>query len=1358
MRSEVRGESPPLSLSLFSLSLRVVCLCLTSLTKISLPSHPHQSNTGDGTVDWEQRFVALEQRVSDVELQYTVDAAELSANVSLISITMSNLMAKNDSVSYDMHIAAFQAMMTDLGAMQTQADANANRVTQLVASHTWKTDVLNATIADLKRHLNNTDEAIAANDADQTMQLHATTTNVTRQLESLNADSLLLNQSVATIQTTMDLLMTKNDSVSYDMHVAAFDTMLKKLAGTNDLVQAHEAAAEVLTSTIQSDYAALKDAVETLQVNTTEIVSTMQDHAAAAAAARATLVATLAATTAVADGERKAIAATQGDFAAAQDNLASAQDVLRKSVTSNAALVAAEVLEIDAGVTAHGKEFAVLNGTVYTLMAAVANNTQTGDGEDDPTLAEQLQLISENMKQYGLYTQCSVGGWSAFGACSHTCDGGTMSRTRSVAPLAGYEGIKDACPVDTETATCNTGPCPKDCAVGNFSDWSECSAQCGPGTQVHTRPLLQSALGGGSCPKLFETQACQIVASNDTVGCTAAVLAVLEGTWAPDDAANSAYKVCTGGEIDTVEKLAPFNDCELISGNLKFFIPVDFTVGSTFAKLIAVSGDVVVYNTGMKQLAATSFPLLAAIGGSLQVAHNTELLVIESFGALHAIRGLLDINNNAKLLSVELLEVQDVEGRVQLSVNAQLEIVSYPKLKAAGEVWLENNNQLSVLALSMLAECDGQFYVKNNNMLYELTTPELVRISKDLQVLNNQRLDHIVMPKLALAGYINIYQDYQLDFVSFPKLVVIEGNCHFQYNDALEFVSMPELTRVDGKMYIYYNHKMVTFSMPKLMEIDGDMQIDNNRLLESLADFSALTSINGGLYVQNNPQMQCIKGLSNVSSINGALSITQNTKLFMCDELYSQLSSVASSVNSGNSYVKRDDCDHACGSVELRQDCELGGYGGWTNCSDSCGPATHFRSLIIVTPASNGGSCDTKEESAACDKSRFNTPCDDTVSKILAGSWDLAEDGAGSLKVCDGGEVDDATQLAAYTGCEIINGNLKFFLAEDVDFIAVQPFSALLAVSGDVVFFGTEITEIPAGVFPSVQVVGGKLLIGHNTVLVSVKAFRQLHTVGNDMRVEQNEKLAVFDVDSVEAVGGDLEFSFNRVLKAVSFSKLKVVDRTWKIEECAVQTVAMPLLESVGGEFFLVSNNNLKSTSLPKLTLVDCAESTDSYMYISHNNNMQTLDLSELTTVNTRSNLQFLYNNALNSINLPKLTFIKSNFEVLYAARLTVIAMPALKEIGGSVQISSNPSLTSMKDFDSLAKVNGQVNIRDNVKLQCIRGWANVAQITGQVCISGNSKLFMCDELANGLKTAANNNVCSSFSYVPRDNCDHVCV
>ena len=87
------------------------------------------------------------------------------------------------------------------------------------------------------------------------------------------------------------------------------------------------------------------------------------------------------------------------------------------------------------------------------------------------------------------YTQClpvacQLGPWTA---CDATCGGGTSTRPIVTQPLRGGQ----ECGVTEEA--CNTQPCPVDCVQ---SDWSYCSSLCGPGTQ--TRTVITPASNGGT--------------------------------------------------------------------------------------------------------------------------------------------------------------------------------------------------------------------------------------------------------------------------------------------------------------------------------------------------------------------------------------------------------------------------------------------------------------------------------------------------------------------------------------------------------------------------------------------------------------------------------------------------------------------------------------------------------------------------------------------------------------------------------------------------------------------------------------------------------------------------------------------
>ncbi|KAL4217429.1 hypothetical protein ACF0H5_023879 [Mactra antiquata] len=85
--------------------------------------------------------------------------------------------------------------------------------------------------------------------------------------------------------------------------------------------------------------------------------------------------------------------------------------------------------------------------------------------------------------------------WSAWSACDVTCGNGTENRKRTC--VSGDTCVGDA----VETSQCNKPPCPIHGGYGSWTQWSDCSTNCGNGTQHRTRvcdnPVPQN--GGTPC-------------------------------------------------------------------------------------------------------------------------------------------------------------------------------------------------------------------------------------------------------------------------------------------------------------------------------------------------------------------------------------------------------------------------------------------------------------------------------------------------------------------------------------------------------------------------------------------------------------------------------------------------------------------------------------------------------------------------------------------------------------------------------------------------------------------------------------------------------------------------------------------
>ncbi|GFS05126.1 brain-specific angiogenesis inhibitor 1 [Elysia marginata] len=87
--------------------------------------------------------------------------------------------------------------------------------------------------------------------------------------------------------------------------------------------------------------------------------------------------------------------------------------------------------------------------------------------------------------------------WTPWSSCSVSCGGGTRERSRDC--YLGQFGGANCTGHDHETSTCNPHNCPVNGKWLQWSEWGNCSKECGTGTQERFRICEGPFYGGANC-------------------------------------------------------------------------------------------------------------------------------------------------------------------------------------------------------------------------------------------------------------------------------------------------------------------------------------------------------------------------------------------------------------------------------------------------------------------------------------------------------------------------------------------------------------------------------------------------------------------------------------------------------------------------------------------------------------------------------------------------------------------------------------------------------------------------------------------------------------------------------------------
>jgi hypothetical protein len=155
----------------------------------------------------------------------------------------------------------------------------------------------------------------------------------------------------------------------------------------------------------------------------------------------------------------------------------------------------------------------------------------------------------------------------------------------------------ETCPETINSESCNIGACNRDCELGDWSAWSECSQDCNGGMRHRQRSIAVPAVGSGNCPEPLDPLRTNMEKCN-TFECVAPdpnpivihcdsqvdLVLVLDGSTSMQQSGWDATKVFTGMLMESLK--GPHSDvrvaCEVFSGPLDF---EDYNLGTGFGEM-----------------------------------------------------------------------------------------------------------------------------------------------------------------------------------------------------------------------------------------------------------------------------------------------------------------------------------------------------------------------------------------------------------------------------------------------------------------------------------------------------------------------------------------------------------------------------------------------------------------------------------------------------------------------------------------------------------------------------------------------------------------------------------------------------
>ncbi len=512
--------------------------------------------------------------------------------------------------------------------------------------------------------------------------------------------------------------------------------------------------------------------------------------------------------------------------------------------------------------------------------------------------------------------------------------------------------------------------------------------------------------------------------------------------------------------------------------------------------------------------------------------------------------------------------------------------------------------------------------------------------------------DVVLSTQAELDAFVATYASTCSDI---PVSIMVSGT-NITDISGLEFI-----TSIDGSFEILQTNHSTNIEFNNLLTITGDLRFQENDNIDEINGFNSLTSIGGAFDIQKNATLDIISGFNNLITIGGYVQFFQ---------------------------VFDEDVYPVPASIDL---------------------ISGFNNLITI-----GGNF------------------------VVAISKNITVNAFANVETIGGGFIISRTSFDSFTGftsLQRIDGRIRFFCTnwDDDDVNAINNFTSLTSIGGDISLTGIYdecTTNVGLDFLNNLTTIEGSILLEDASIRSGLEG---VETIGTDLSFQGGQFLPA--LTQLTSVGGDINYSssFNSSLSSsMNFPNLLSVGGNIRLSSyfgnTYVSTIQMDNLTFLGGDFIMDGDNGatVGAVSMNSLTHMDGSLTFETFGSVP-----TAFTMNSLQTIG--GSIEFKYiSGDLNNFSFDNLYAINGNFAF---------------DNGGT----GTTTLSNM--FSILHIVGGNVKVQYSL-LENLEGFGTLQNIGGSLIIKNNNSLTDCSAICEYVSNNTNYNVSNNtLSCVTTQTC-----